>query len=149
MASSKRMVYIMWVSSPWSSHSLPKSCPCEMVALCFFSPFLFFCCKPLPLLSSSLLLFFSLVPGISSKIRHIDLIPGHSILFSSPKLSPSMFSSSEEVIIPPETDIDRSKCTRVVPMRVLCLGLSRTGTNCKIPTIPKTPDRSKIPWKTS
>ncbi|KAJ5367146.1 hypothetical protein N7541_001087 [Penicillium brevicompactum] len=40
-----------------------------------------------------------------------------------------MFSSSEEIIIPPETDIDRSKCTRVVPMRVLCLGLSRTGTN--------------------
>ncbi|KAK4561647.1 hypothetical protein LTR86_004326 [Recurvomyces mirabilis] len=28
------------------------------------------------------------------------------------------------------TSIDRRTCTRVVPMRVLCLGVSRTGTTC-------------------
>lgn len=27
--------------------------------------------------------------------------------------------------------IDRRKCRRVVPMQVLCLGASRTGTECK------------------
>ncbi|CAI7590793.1 unnamed protein product [Penicillium bialowiezense] len=38
--------------------------------------------------------------------------------------------SLSKVADPPlETDIDRTKCTRVVPMRVLCLGLSRTGTS--------------------
>jgi len=30
-----------------------------------------------------------------------------------------------------DTDIDRRKCQRVVPMRVLALGLGRTGTACK------------------
>lgn len=32
-----------------------------------------------------------------------------------------------------DTDIDRRKCHRVVPMRVLALGLGRTGTVCKSP----------------
>lgn len=31
------------------------------------------------------------------------------------------------------TDIDRTKCTRVVPMRILSLGLCRTGTECMDP----------------
>lgn len=30
-----------------------------------------------------------------------------------------------------DTDIDRRKCRRVVPMKVLILGLGRTGTACK------------------
>lgn len=30
-----------------------------------------------------------------------------------------------------DTDIDRRKCVRTVPMRVLALGLGRTGTACK------------------
>jgi hypothetical protein len=30
-----------------------------------------------------------------------------------------------------DTDIDRRQCKRVVPMRVLALGLGRTGTACK------------------
>lgn len=29
------------------------------------------------------------------------------------------------------THIDRRTCQRVVPMEVLCLGMSRTGTDCK------------------
>ena len=29
-----------------------------------------------------------------------------------------------------DTDIDRRNCRRVVPMRVLILGLGRTGTAC-------------------
>lgn len=33
----------------------------------------------------------------------------------------------------PVTDIDRTKCARVVPMRVLSLGLCRTGTECMYP----------------
>lgn len=32
-----------------------------------------------------------------------------------------------------DTDIDRSQCTRKVPMKVLILGLGRTGTACKSP----------------
>ncbi len=31
----------------------------------------------------------------------------------------------------PRVDIDRRHCTRVVPMKVLCLGMPRTGTACK------------------
>jgi hypothetical protein len=30
-----------------------------------------------------------------------------------------------------DTDIDRRQCKRTVPMRVLALGLGRTGTACK------------------
>lgn len=30
-----------------------------------------------------------------------------------------------------DTDIDRRKCVRTVPMKVLALGLGRTGTACK------------------
>lgn len=30
------------------------------------------------------------------------------------------------------TDIDRQECQRVVPMRVLALGLHRTGTECML-----------------
>lgn len=30
-----------------------------------------------------------------------------------------------------DTDINRRECRRVVPMRVLALGLGRTGTACK------------------
>lgn len=30
-----------------------------------------------------------------------------------------------------DTDIDRRKCRRTVPMKVLALGLGRTGTACK------------------
>ena len=34
-----------------------------------------------------------------------------------------------------DTDIDREKCQRVVPMRVLVLGMGRTGTVCmSLPT---------------
>lgn len=29
------------------------------------------------------------------------------------------------------TDIDRRRCERIVPMKVLVLGLSRTGTSCE------------------
>jgi hypothetical protein len=31
----------------------------------------------------------------------------------------------------PDLNIDRRKCTRTVPMEVLALGMSRTGTSCK------------------
>lgn len=31
----------------------------------------------------------------------------------------------------PKSNIDRRQCSRVVPLKVLCLGLSRTGTQCK------------------
>ena len=34
-------------------------------------------------------------------------------------------------IFTPDTDIDRRQCKRVVPMRVLALGLGRTGTACE------------------
>ena len=34
-----------------------------------------------------------------------------------------------------DTDIDRRKCVRTVPMRVLALGLGRTGTACKFGTV--------------
>lgn len=30
-----------------------------------------------------------------------------------------------------DTDIDRRQCKRTVPMRVMCLGLGRTGTACE------------------
>jgi len=30
-----------------------------------------------------------------------------------------------------DTDIDRRKCVRTVPMRALALGLGRTGTACE------------------
>lgn len=30
----------------------------------------------------------------------------------------------------PDSNIDRRTCKRVVPMQVLSLGMSRTGTNC-------------------
>lgn len=29
------------------------------------------------------------------------------------------------------TDIDREECSRIVPMRVLSLGLTRTGSECE------------------
>lgn len=32
-----------------------------------------------------------------------------------------------------DTDINRRECQRVVPMRILALGLGRTGTACRIP----------------
>jgi hypothetical protein len=35
------------------------------------------------------------------------------------------------------TNIDRRKCSRIVPMRVLALGLSRTGTECWASDFPK------------
>lgn len=31
----------------------------------------------------------------------------------------------------PDLNIDRRQCKRVVPMEVLALGMSRTGTSCK------------------
>lgn len=34
-------------------------------------------------------------------------------------------------ISPSTTNIDRSKCRRTVPLEVLVLGLSRTGTTCE------------------
>ena len=34
-----------------------------------------------------------------------------------------------------DTDIDRRQCKRVVPMRVLALGLGRTGTACEFPKL--------------
>ena len=33
-----------------------------------------------------------------------------------------------DIFTPHQTDVDRRKCTRTVPMRVLALGLGRTGT---------------------
>jgi len=30
----------------------------------------------------------------------------------------------------PKTNIDRRNCERKVPMKVLCLGVGRTGTSC-------------------
>lgn len=38
-------------------------------------------------------------------------------------------------IFTPDTDIDRRQCKRVVPMRVLALGLGRTGTACELPNV--------------
>lgn len=38
------------------------------------------------------------------------------------------------VLIEDGTDIDRSKCRRIVPMKVLVLGMCRTGTLCELPT---------------
>lgn len=35
------------------------------------------------------------------------------------------------VLVSDGTDIDRSQCKRIVPMKVLVLGLCRTGTMCK------------------
>jgi hypothetical protein len=35
-------------------------------------------------------------------------------------------------LLGPRTNIDRRWAQRVVPMKVLCLGLGRTGTSCKI-----------------
>jgi hypothetical protein len=32
----------------------------------------------------------------------------------------------------PKTNIDRRNCERQVPMKVLCLGVGRTGTSCKL-----------------
>lgn len=37
-----------------------------------------------------------------------------------------------------DQNIDRRKCRRVVPMEVLSLGYSRTGTMCKNPPLPYT-----------
>ncbi|KAI6716159.1 NAD dependent epimerase/dehydratase [Diplocarpon mali] len=37
-----------------------------------------------------------------------------------------------DIFTPKDTTIDRSKCRRTVPMRVLLLGMGRTGTVCKI-----------------
>ena len=40
-----------------------------------------------------------------------------------------------------DTDIDRRQCKRTVPMRVLALGLGRTGTACGLaPPILRLPD---------
>lgn len=35
------------------------------------------------------------------------------------------------VLVQDGTDIDRRQCKRIVPMKVLVLGLCRTGTMCK------------------
>lgn len=43
----------------------------------------------------------------------------------------------------PDLDIDRRKCTRTVPMQVLALGMSRTGTSCKFDK--QTSSISKLP----
>lgn len=40
------------------------------------------------------------------------------------------------VLVSDGTDIDRSQCKRIVPMKVLVLGLCRTGTMCKWPQLP-------------
>lgn len=34
------------------------------------------------------------------------------------------------------TNIDRRTCTRTVPLKVICLGLSRSGTSCESPIQP-------------
>jgi hypothetical protein len=39
-----------------------------------------------------------------------------------------VFDPGDMASLPYQTDIDRRHCTRTVPLRVLCLGLSRTGT---------------------
>lgn len=47
--------------------------------------------------------------------------------------APATTSSGSRDVYTPKavTEIDRRTCHRVVPMKVLVLGLSRTGTNCK------------------
>lgn len=35
------------------------------------------------------------------------------------------------VLVQDGTDIDRTQCKRIVPMKVLVLGLCRTGTMCE------------------
>ena len=45
----------------------------------------------------------------------------------SPKPATDIFTS--------DTDIDRRQCTRKVPMKVLLLGLGRTGTACTYPQL--------------
>ena len=39
-------------------------------------------------------------------------------------------------LVKPTTNIDRRNSERVVPMKVLCLGLGRTGTACMLRTFP-------------
>lgn len=41
-----------------------------------------------------------------------------------------------------EEDIDRRKCTRVVPMKVLVIGMLRTGTLCELASERMTSTRS-------
>lgn len=45
----------------------------------------------------------------------------------SPRFKPKPFTD----IFTNDSAIDRSKCVRTVPMKVLILGLGRTGTACK------------------
>lgn len=39
----------------------------------------------------------------------------------------------------PDLNIDRRQCKRTVPMQVLALGMSRTGTSCKSFRLPHKP----------
>jgi hypothetical protein len=38
-----------------------------------------------------------------------------------------------DIFTPDDTSIDRRRCHRTVPMKVLVLGMGRTGTLCKFP----------------
>jgi hypothetical protein len=63
-----------------------------------------------------------------------------SLPFCTPRLSWNLDSMANHPYTPKpitdiftaDTDIDRRKCLRVVPMRVLALGLGRTGTTCRL-----------------
>ncbi|CAG8927059.1 unnamed protein product [Penicillium salamii] len=97
-------------------------------SLYFLSPLHFFSSPTQPFSS-----FFSLSP--SCQTTWLKQASGLHPLYRSILNKPLTFRVSKmpvlskEAILPERTDIDRSKCTRVVPMRVLGLGLSRTGTN--------------------
>jgi len=52
-------------------------------------------------------------------------------VMDSPPASKQKFAPGDPAALPHQTDIDRRKCHRVVPLKVIGLGLSRSGTACK------------------
>jgi hypothetical protein len=58
---------------------------------------------------------------------HLDLSKQQIITMAFQPYTPKPITD----IFTNDTDINRRECRRVVPMRVLALGLGRTGTACK------------------
>ena len=55
-------------------------------------------------------------------------------VFSNTEIMSTAMHGKEMTSVGPvgaRTNIDRRNCKRVVPMKVLCLGLGRTGTSCR------------------
>jgi hypothetical protein len=57
----------------------------------------------------------------------------HSIQARSSKTTESMEERHPE-LFRPDQNVDRRTCERVIPMKVLSLGISRTGTACENPS---------------